>query len=252
MAKGILRNVRLFAGGCDLTSQSNKLEFGGEYEEKDATTFGSVDVSGTVIAKEVIAGLFSAKISAGGFWDANDLSLVDDTLWAARGARRAWTVCPAGAAEGSLAYLQHALHSSYQLLGAVGDIAPWQASMAGTGSMGRGQVASAPGTARTATGSATILDLGVGGVPQGKNLLASLHVLSVAGSSTPTFTAKVQSATTVGFAGPTDRIAFAAATAIDGQWMTLAGPITDRYYRLTWTISGTSPSFLVAAAIGID
>lgn len=252
MARDILRNVRLFAGGCDLTGQNNKIEMSGEYDEKDATTWGSADVTGTRIAKEVLAGLFSAKISASGFWDAGDLSLVDDTMWAARGARRAWTVCPSGASEGSLAYLQHAQHSSYQLLGSPGDIAPWQASMTGTGTMGRGQVASAPGTARIATGSATILDLGVGGVPAGKNLLASLHVLSVAGTSTPTITAKVQSATTIGFAGPTDRITFAAVTTIDGQWLTLPGPITDRYYRLSWTITGTTPSFLVAAAVGID
>lgn len=252
MAKDILRNVRLFAGGCDLTSQNNKVEMSGEYEEKETTTWGSYDAASGKIAKEVIAGLWAGKITASGFWDANDLSLVDDTMWAARGARRAWTMAPVGASEGSLAYLTHTVHTSYQLLGQVGDVAPWQASMSGTGTMGRGQIASAPGTARTATGSATILDLGAAGIPSGRNVLASLHVLSVSGTSTPTFTASVQSAATVGFASPTTRITFTAATAIDGQWQTLAGPITDRYWRLTWTISGTTPSFLVAAAIGID
>lgn len=252
MAKDILRNVRLFAGGCDLTSQSNKLEFGGEFDEKDVTTWGSYDAASGKIAKEVLGGLFAGKISASGFWDANDLSLVDDAMWASRGLHRAWTVAPVGAAEGSLAYLQHGQHSSYQLLGQVGDVAPWQASVAGTGTQGRGQIASAPGTPRTATGSATILDFGVGGVPTGHNLLASLHVLSVAGTSTPTITASVQSSTVSGFASPTTRITFTAATAIDGQFMTLAGPITDRYYRLAYTISGTSPSFLVAAGIAVD
>lgn len=252
MAKDILRNVRLFAGGCDLTSQSNKVEFGGEYEEKDSTTWGSYDTASGKIGKEVLAGLWGGKVSASGFWDAGDLSLVDDSMWAARGNRRAWTVAPVGATEGNLAYLTHALHESYQLLGQVGEIAPWQASMSGTGTMGRGQVASAPGTARASTGSATVLDLGASGVPQGHSLLASLHVLSVAGTSTPTFTGKIQSATTTGFASPTDRIPFVASTAIDAQFLTVAGPITDRYYRLTWTISGASPSFLVAAAVGID
>lgn len=252
MAKDILRNVRLFAGGCDLTSQSNKLDFGGEFEVKDSTTWGSYDPTSGKIAKEVMAGLFAAKVSASGFWDANDLSLVDDSMWAARASRRAWTVGPVGAAEGSLAYLQHGLHSSYQLLGQVGDIAPWQASVAGTSTQGRGQFASAPGTPRTATGSATILDLGAAGVPTGHNLLASLHILSVAGTSTPTFTATVQSSTVIGFSSPTTRITFVAGTAIDGQFLTLPGPITDRYYRLAWTISGTTPSFLVAAGIGID
>ena len=251
MAKDILRNVRLFAGGCDLTGAGNKLELGGEFEEKDATTWGSYDAASGKIAKEVMAGLFSAKISASGFWDAGDPSLVDDAMWAARGGSNGWSAWPAGAAEGSLAWLLTALHTSYQLLGAVGDIAPWQAGMAGNGFLARGQVASSPGTARTATGTGTILNLGAA-VASGRRLHAALHVLSVAGTSTPTITAKVQSAATVGFAGPTDRITFSAATAVGGQYQTLAGPITDQYYRLSWTISGTTPSFLVAASIGID
>jgi len=252
MSKDILRNVRLFAGSCDLTSQSNKLDFSGAYEEKDVTTWGSYDPTSGKIAKEVIAGLWSGKIAASGFWDAGDLSLVDDSMWAARAANRGWTVAPAGVTEGSLAYLTNALHTSYQLLGQAGDVAPWQASMSGTGTMGRGQIASSPGTARTATGSATILGLGAAGVPAGHNLLANLHVLSVAGTSTPTFTGTVQSAAASNFASPTSRIPFNASTTFDAQWLTLAGPITDRYYRLSWTISGSSPSFLVAASIGID
>ncbi|NMO52029.1 hypothetical protein HH310_12580 [Actinoplanes sp. TBRC 11911] len=249
MAKQTLRNVRLFMGGCDLTGQSNKLELSGEFEEKDSTCWPVAD-SQTRIAKEILFGLFSAKIAASGLWDAGDPSLVDDALWASRGGFAGWTACPDGSLEAAVAYMMTAGESSYQLLGAPGDVAPWQASMTGTGWMARGQVASAPGTARTATGTGTILNLGA--VPAGKRLHASLHVLSIAGTATPTITTKVQSAAAVGFSGPTDRITFAAATALGGQYQTLAGPITDGFYRLSWTITGTTPSFLVAAAIGID
>lgn len=250
MAKHVLTNVRLFAGGCDLTGQSNKLELGGEFEEKDATVWPVAD-SQTTLGKQYLAGLFGAKISAAGLWDAGDPSLVDDELFADRGGTVGWTACPAGSTEASVAYLMTALQTSYQLFGQVGDVAPWQASLSGTGFLARGQVASAPGTARTATGTGTILNI-VGGVPSGKRLHASLHVLSVSGTSTPTFTASVQSAALVGFGSPTSRITFTGATAISGQYQTLAGPITDEYFRLSWTISGSSPSFLVAAAIGVD
>lgn len=248
MARDILRNVRLWSGGCDLTGQANKVDLNGEFEEKDVTNFASGD--GTRVAKEVMAGLFSAKISASGQWDAGSPAVVDDAMWSARGGRRGWTICPSGSAEGSLAYLLSALHSSYQLLGAVGDVAPWQASMTGTAFLARGQVASAPGTPRTTTGTGTILNL-PGGVPAGKSLHATLHVLSVAGT-TPSITARVQSAATAGFASPTDRLTFAAATAVDGQYQQVGGPITDQYFRLAWTITGTSPSFLIAAAVGVD
>lgn len=250
MAKGILKNVRIFMGGCDLTGQSNKIELGGEWEEKDSTCWPVAD-SQTRIAKEILFGLFSAKIAAAGLWDAGDPSLVDDAMWAGRGGFTGWTVCPDASTDGSLAYLMTAGETSYQLLGAPGDVAPWQASMTGTGYLARGQVANAPGTARTATGTGTILNLGAG-VPAGKRLHAALHVLSISGSGTPTFTAKIQSAATVGFAGPTDRISFAAATAVGGQYLMLDGPVTDQYYRLSWTISGITPSFLVAASVGFD
>jgi hypothetical protein len=251
MSKDILRNVRLFAGGLDLTGASNKIELNGEYEEKDVTTWGSYDVTSGKIAKEVASGLFSSKISASGFWDAGDLTIVDDSTWANRGGQNEWTICPAGATEGNLAWLTNAVSTSYQLLGAVGDIAPWQASMTGTGTLARGVSLSAPGTARTVTGTGTIVQLPAA-VPTGKRLCATVHVLSIAGTGTPTFTATVQSAAAIGFASPTTRLTFSAMTTIDGQFQATAGPITDQFYRLNFTISGTSPSFLIAAAVGID
>jgi hypothetical protein len=251
MAKDILRNVRLFTGGCDLTGQSNKVGWEPEDEEKDVTTFGSTDAAGTRIAKEVMAGLSSTKLTAAGFWEAGDTGKVDDALWAARGGVGAWTIFPVSATEGDLAYLTQALQGSYQLGGAVGDVAPWQASMTGSQALARGKSVQAPGTARTATGTGTIVDLGAA-VPAGKRLHASLHVLSVAGTSTPTITATVQSAALVGFAGPTNRIVFSAATARGSQYAVVDGPITDQFYRLSFTISGTGPSFLIAAAVGID
>lgn len=250
MAKGTLKNVRLFMGGCDMTGQSNKIELSGEYEEKDATCWPVADAQ-TRIAKEILAGLFSAKVPASGFWSAGDLSMVDDELWASRGGHIGWTVGPSGSVAGSLAYLLTAAETSYQLFGQVGDVAPWQASMTGHGWLARGQFLNAPGTALTATGTGTVVDLGAG-VADGRRLHAALHVLSVAGTSTPTITAKVQSASTSGFTGPTDRISFDAATDISGQYEILAGPITDQFFRLSWSVSGSSPSFLVAASVGID
>jgi hypothetical protein len=250
MAKDILRNVRIFMGGCDLTAQSNKIDLGGEFEEKDATVF-TPNTSGPT-PKEVLIGLFGGKVAASGLWDAGDPSLVDDAMWAARGGHRVWTVGP-GAAEGGLAYLQYAANSSYQLGGQVGDIAPWQASATGSGAQARGKWLSAPGTARATVGTSTtgIVDLGAP-VPAGKRLHASLHVLSVAGTGTPTVTATVQSAAAIGFAGPTARLVFPAVTTVTGHYLSLDGPITDQFYRLSFSISGTSPSFLIAAAVGID
>lgn len=243
MAKFVLLGVRAFASGVDLTSASNKVELMAEYEEKDSTNYASGGY------KEVMAGLGSSSLSAEGQWEAGDSSKVDDAVWAAAGGVGPWTVGPVGAAVGDLAYFTNALTSSYKLGDAVGEIAPWAAAAKGSWPVVRGQIAHPPGTARTATGTGTGVQLGA--VATGKRLYAALHVLSATGT-TPSITARVESAPDNTFASPTTQLTFAAATAAGGQILRTGGTaITDTWYRLAWTITGTSPSFLLAAAVGI-
>ena len=76
-------------------------------------------------------------------------------------------------------------------------------------------------------------------------------MLSVAGT-TPSITARVESAPAEAFAAPTTRLTFDAATAAGGQALRTDGTaITDTWWRVAWTITGTTPSFLLAAALGI-
>ncbi|GAB1642530.1 hypothetical protein [Krasilnikovia sp. MM14-A1259] len=250
----VLKNVRLFTGGVDLTGRSNKISLEPEYEEKDITTFGSVDTSTGDLWKELMAGLGSGKLTASGFNEAGDSSKVDDSRWAALGGLDAWTVGPTDGNVGSIAYLVGALQGNYQFGGSPGDVAPWSASMATSLPVARGGILHPPGTARTATGTGTIVDLstvGMSSIPSGKGLYASLHVLSVSGTSTPSLTVAVQTAASVGFGSPTTQITFPAYTAIGGERRVLAGPITDGYARVSYTISGTTPSFLFVCAVGI-
>jgi hypothetical protein len=244
MSSLVLTNVRLWAGGADLTAASNKVELSAETETKETTNYGSQGW------KEVLAGLASSSLKAGGQWEAGDPSLVDDQSWALLGNVAAWTVSPHAGAVGDLAYLTSSLGMSYTLLGDVGEVAPWAAQAAGAWPVARGQVAHPAGTARTASGTGTALQLGA--VPAGRRLYASLHVLSVAGTSTPTITGRVESDDAVGFPSPTTRLTFTAATARAGEILRTDGTaITDDWWRIAWTITGTSPSFLFAAALGI-
>jgi hypothetical protein len=247
MSKDTLRNVRIFADSVDLTSNSNKVEPNTEVEDKETTNFGSVDANGR-IWKEVIGGLGSWSLSAGGQWEALDPTKVDDQMWGDLGTVSVWTIAMDGNV-GSLALAGQALESSYQLFGAVGDVAPWSAKAAGTGPLGRGVVLHPPGTARTATGNGTVVQAGA--VPANWTATANLHVLSASGT-TPSLTVKVQSASAIGFASPTDRFTFNAATAAGGQSARIVGPVTDQYWRATWTISGTTPSFLFVVSLGLS
>jgi hypothetical protein len=244
MPKQVLFDVRLFAGGADLSGNSNKAEITAEYEDKDATNYRSAGW------KEVLAGLASSAVTAEGQWEAGDPGKVDDNAWATLGGLGPWTISPTDATVGTLAYFTNALRSSYKLGGQVGEIAPWAGKASGSWPMVRGQIAHPPGTARTATGTGTSIQLGA--IPAGKRLYAALHVLSVAGTATPTITARVESDNATGFPSPVTQLTFAGATAQGGQILRTDGTaITDDWFRIAWTISGTTPSFLLAAAIGI-
>lgn len=244
MSKTVLTNVRCFAAGVDLTSHSNKIELSSEVEAKDATNYGSQGWN------EVVGGIASAEISGEGQWEAGDATLVDDGAWAGLGGIGPWSISAnSAAAVGDLAYFTQALRADYKLLGEVGEVAPWTSMAKSAWPLVRGQFAHPPGTARTATGTGTGLNLGA--VAANKRLYASLHVLSVAGT-TPSITARVESDDNSGFTSATTRLTFAAANAVGGQILRTDGTaITDTWWRVAWTISGTTPSFLFAAALGI-
>lgn len=243
MAKQILLDVRLFAAGVDLTSASNKAELTAEVEEKDVTNYASGGY------KEVMGGIASSTIQAEGQWEAGDAGKIDDASWSQLGGVGPWTICPTVATVGALAYTTNALRCDYTLFGSVGDVAPWSGKAAGSWPTARGQIAHPPGTARTSTGTGTALQLGA--VAARRRMTASLHILSAAGT-TPSITARIESDDNSGFTTPTTRLTFNAATAAGGQILRTDGTaITDDWWRIAWTISGTTPSFTFVAALGI-
>jgi hypothetical protein len=246
MSKFTLSNVRLFTAGADLTTVNNKVELSPEVDQKDSTAFTPTGD----VWQEVLGGIRSSKLSAAGQWEADDLVLgkVDDTAWAALGSVGACTVCPATASVSSLAWLSGYLETNYVLGGSVGDVAPWTFNATGNWPLVRGVVAHDPGTARTTTGTGTSIQIGA--VPTGKSLYAALHVLSVAGT-TPSLTVAIQSDNATGFPSPVTSLTFNAATSKGGQILRAAGPITDDWVRVSWTISGTTPSFLFLVSVGI-
>lgn len=249
MAKHVLLDARLFVGAADLSGHGNKIELSDEIEEKDVTNWRSGG------AKEVLGGLESVSISAGGQWEAGDPGKIDDQQWASRRVLDAWTMGATSASDtgtGSLAYITKSLRTSITLLGSVGDVAPWEASATGTWPAVRGLFAHPSGVARTSTGSGTAIQ--VGEVGAGQRLYASLHVLSVSGTSTPTLTVTVQSDDAMAFSSATTRLTFDAVTEPGGQILRTDGSAIadDDWWRIGWTISGTDPSFLFVAAFGIE
>lgn len=245
MAKFVLKNVRPFVGGADLTTRSNRFEINMEAESKDTTAF----VPSGDVWHEELSGIKSSSITGAGQWEAGDLSMVDDSMFGLLGAVGPLTLCPATAVDGALAYMTAYSRSSYTLGGSVGDVIPWSGNWNGTWGVGRGSVIHAP-AARTASGTGAILQLPA--IAAGQFLVGTIHVMSITGTATPSITGSIKSAATVGFASPTTRITFNPQATIGGQVFRIAGPITDTYYRFDFTIAGTAPSLLVMSAAGVS
>jgi hypothetical protein len=176
---------------------------------------------------------------------------LDDVLWSYLATADVPKSFVRGTADGSLAYLWRGIPLSYvPVEGAPGELAMGRISgQSSTGPVIRGKLLHPGGTARTTSSAGTARQLGALSATQ--RLHAALHVLSVSGSATPTLTVKVQSDNAEGFPSATDRITYTGATAVGYQWSSVDGAVTDDWWRVSWTISGTSPSFLFAVTAGI-
>jgi hypothetical protein len=185
-----------------------------------------------------------------GFWSSSALSsepASDRESYNDLGVRDRVFTTGATETEGSPVYLFQSGHFSYQLLGAVGELAPFSLTSSGAGQNGvvRGQLAAKMQTV-TATG-AIGSPVELGAVTSGKSLYASFHAFQVG----TTITVSLYSSPNSTFASKTLRATIGPITSRGGTWVTpVAAPITDTFYRFEATaITGT---FVVGGAIAVQ
>lgn len=238
-----LINPAIWLDLSDLTNDSNEVTLTGNAAELDATTFAS----GGWAAK--VGGLKSATVDVKGFWDAGTPDLPDNLLYGDIGVGGLpLTIAQGGAVVGNIAYFATVGQPSYKVGGKVGDLLSFDTSKIADSQLVRGQVANV--TAKTSTGTTTGLNLGAPTANQ--RLYVALHVLTVTGTGSPSMTVALQGDTASGFPAPNTVVTGTAITAAGSQF--LKGPIgvtTNTWYRLSLTITGTTPSFLLYAAIGV-
>ena len=85
-----------------------------------------------------------------------------------------------------------------------------------------------------------------GAVAAGQSLYANLHVTAAAGT---TLDVVVQSDNSGAFSSATSRITFTQATGLTSEHLSVAGAITDDYFRVNYTIVGGSFTFCVCFGI---
>lgn len=210
-------------------------------------------------AETFASGLQQINVSLSGFWASDAIataSEIDPRIWPRIDATQtpaAWplTVCPPYApaatpgADGNACYIIQTKQFSYNLFGAHGTLAPFTVgSKCYSGGFYRGNVV-LPETLVSATTTGTAFQLGA--VSATQKIVAVLHVTAIVGGS---WVLTVESDNGVGFATPTTRATFTAATTITTQVIETNGAVTDDYWRVVLTkTGGTSCTALAALAI---
>jgi len=249
MGVAVLTDVRGYFGGLDATGQNTQCQLEATAADLDATTMGSG--GWTALA----AGLQGAKLTYSGYaaYGATPgLDQVDDHYWAdlIGGTAVPVSLIPTGGAVGQSAYLGQILDTEYKRFDKVGSLDPFEIDGQLSGALAQGFILHPQGTARTTTGTGTGVQFPA--VSATQHMYLALHVLSIAGT-TPTLTVTVQSATSNAFSSPTTRATWSGwTTQTGGQWSIIPGAVTDTWWRVTWTIGGTTPSYLFAVTAGID
>jgi hypothetical protein len=234
----VVTNAAIYADGYDISGDSNKASIQVAAAELDDTRFGQstkVRTPGAIEATGSIAGFYKADNTAGAL-------AIDDQVWADIFGGTVYpvvTISPTGAADGDRAYFMQAEAAQYNIGAAYGGALPFDLALKNYGSKFVGGKVGATGS-KASTGTGTIYQLGA--LTATQKLYAALHVLSVTGS----VTVKVQSAPLVGFGSPTDRITFTLAAGKASQFSSVAGAVTDQFWRIAWTVV-TGPASIVAS-----
>lgn len=244
MAVHKFTDAKIYMAQYDLSADHNVVSLEQGVDKLDRTVFGST----THIN---MGGLFMVGAKGQGF-TTFDTGEVEAVLSAQRAvADVPLSVMAQGGNAGDRAYFSKILTGDVSPFGGqVGEIDgfTWAAS-------GSGGVPLVPGTvfaaraARTTSTTSSIYQLGAVGASQ--RVYAALHVFSASGTS-PTLAVTVKSDNGVGFATPATQITLSTATGATSQFASAAGAITDDYWRVDWTIGGSStPTFNFAVFVGI-
>lgn len=239
MASFVLTDSTLLVGGYDLTGDTNQQQMVLATQERDSTTFGSGG------ARQYKAGLVDVDFTHAGFVN---YSLGEPIWYPQIGASSTHVVtfAPTGADDGELAYTAQALTTTVQENGTVGDMFAYTASGSGSTTWVGGTIMH-PDTARTTSGDGTGYQLGA--VAATETLYGSLHVIAASGTS-PTLDVIVESDDNGSFTSATTQLTFSQFSAVGAEWQSTAGPITDDYFRVSYTIGGSGPSFTFVVTLG--
>lgn len=249
MAKTIA-NCTMWLDHLAIASQVNQVSIEHSAAELDVTTFANA-------GQARIAGLRDGVISAAGLWESNPDP--DFTLFADVGALLPVTVALArNAPEGTVAYLMCSELSKYGGIGAkVGNPLAFSLqcgqseSQVGSAPINNGRLAQGVLALSRTTTAASGTSAIIGPLPAptlGQGVVWAAHVVALSAGATLNFS--LNSSATSGMGSPTTRATSGPYTAVGSDIIEIAGPITDTYWQVSWTLTGSSPSATIAVSLG--
>jgi len=236
MATQVLTNSKLWMSEYDLSGYLNSIAVDYSAEMLDDTVFGDSTRSRK-------GGLKTAAMSLAGFWE----SVPDGFLFDHVGnSGEPMSAAPQTGADGEVAFTMAATGSEYSANGAIGDLYAFSVTGESSEDLVKGTIMH--NNTRTTSGNGTARQLGA--VSSTQKLYCAIHVITASGTS-PTLDVIIQSDDNGSMTTPVTAATFTQATGITSEWVEVDGALTDDYFRVNYTIAGTSPSFEFIVILGI-
>lgn len=234
MTEEILTNQRFWIDGQELTGQMNQVGLDLTRMMKDRTVFGEATES-------FAAGIKQANVVFGGYWNAAEPDAQFHTNFNG-GATAPVTIANSGTV-GDPGYLLQAIQANYQITGDFGELLAFLVTVqAGESPILRGQLMFAAISTAAENGTAVQL----GSVSASQRIYVAGHVTAFTGTDV---IVNIESDDNSGMTTPTNQGSLTF-TGIDGQFTSVAGAITDDWWRVR--LSGTYTSATVAVMFGIN
>lgn len=241
MAKFVLRDIKICYGGRDLSGELSSLNMEYTAETPDATVLSD-------ITRRRLPGLLSINSNHNGWWDSvSATDSLDKDLFDQVGANPLLiSAAPNAGAQGEPSYSWQALTAEYSPGATVGEVFAFTFNTMGDSRLIRGTVLESGTFGVTADGDAAQL----GAAATTDTIYSAFHVIAASGTA-PTLDVVLESDDDSGFPSAVTRITHTQFTGVGAELLTLAGPVTDDWWRYTLTIADTIPSFTVFGAVGI-
>lgn len=232
MPEEIFTQAELVVDARALQTVLNQISVGRNVPLLDSTAISHV-------SRRNIPGIPEPLISVEGYFDSDEDAVIAQGI--AAGTQKRASVSPQPMTPGTVAYSLPVYEGRYQQGGRVAEMHPFSLELPGTGDMLRGLVAVNQTHQKPGSGSDTLTGTAIqlGAIAAGQTLHAVVHVKDAAifNQIDPI----VESDDDSGFPTPTTQITMTAITFADGTGAytaSVAGPITDDWFRMLLTVTG--------------